>query len=148
MPRPSCKFHLPWGIGAGNKSQGLIQVFTSSASHAALTCTFGRCAWLHVCSEAAIAAIEARPNSPEWLQEEVARTRKGLMQLRQNVVLLRNSDEPDSFFPVSSLSMHASCNGGIDSSDPERVHGNKTCTAPASGFLSSMITSVPCYTGT
>ncbi len=51
-------------------------------------------------SEVAIAAIEARPNSPQWLQEEVAKTRRGLMRLRQNVVLLRNSDEPDSFFPV------------------------------------------------
>ena len=51
-------------------------------------------------SEVAIAAIEARPNSPQWLQEEVAKTKKGLMRLRQNVVLLRNSDEPDSFFPV------------------------------------------------
>jgi hypothetical protein len=55
------------------------------------------------CSEAAISAIEARPNSPEWLQEEVSRTRKGLMRLRQNVVLLRNGDEPDSFFPVCCL---------------------------------------------
>ena len=55
---------------------------------------------LQTCSEAAISAIEARPNSPEWLQEEVSRTRKGIMRLRQNVVLLRNGDEPDSFFPV------------------------------------------------
>ena len=54
----------------------------------------------HLCSELAIAAIAARPNSPQWLVDEVAKTRAGLLRLRQNVVLLRNADEPDSFFPV------------------------------------------------
>lgn len=50
-------------------------------------------------SESGIAAIKARPESPGWLEEEVSRTRSGLMRLRQNVVLLRNQDEPDSFYP-------------------------------------------------
>lgn len=45
-------------------------------------------------------AIKARKDSPEWLEEEVAHTRTGLMHLRQNVVLLHNPDEPDSFYPV------------------------------------------------
>lgn len=53
-------------------------------------------------SEAGIAAIRARADSPGWLEEEVARTRTALLHLRQNVVLLRNPDEPDSFYPVCS----------------------------------------------
>ena len=51
-------------------------------------------------SEAAIKAIEPRPNSPDWLVEEVQRARAGLMRLRQNVVLLRNPDDSESFYPV------------------------------------------------
>lgn len=50
-------------------------------------------------SEEGIAAIKARVDSPSWLVEEVARTRAGLLRLRQNVVLLHNADEPDSFYP-------------------------------------------------
>ena len=35
--------------------------------------------------------------------EEIARTRAGLMRLRQNVVLLRNPDDSESFYPVCTL---------------------------------------------
>mmetsp|Transcript_13105 Transcript_13105/g.39668 ORF Transcript_13105/g.39668 Transcript_13105/m.39668 type:complete len:1026 (-) Transcript_13105:2008-5085(-) len=55
-------------------------------------------------SEAGIMAIKARKDSPEWLEEEVAHTRTGLMHLRQNVVLLHNPDEPDSFYPRIQMS--------------------------------------------
>lgn len=50
-------------------------------------------------SEAAIAAIAPRPDSPEWLKAEVASVRAGLLGLRQNVLLLADSEEPDSFYP-------------------------------------------------
>ena len=51
-------------------------------------------------SEAAIKAIEPRPDSPQWLVEEISRTRAGLMRLRQNVLMLRNVDDTESFYPV------------------------------------------------
>lgn len=51
-------------------------------------------------SEVAIKAIRARLRSPEWLKNEVTATREGLMRLRQNVLLLRDPDDPDSFYPV------------------------------------------------
>jgi len=53
-----------------------------------------------VCSEAAIRSIAPRPESPQWLVEEISRTRAGLMRLRQNVVLLPNTDDSESFYPV------------------------------------------------
>jgi len=52
------------------------------------------------CSEAAIKAIAPRSESPQWLVEEISRTRAGLMRLRQNVVLLPNADDSESFYPV------------------------------------------------
>ena len=52
------------------------------------------------CSEAAIKAIAPRPESPQWLVDEISRTRAGLMRLRQNVVLLPNTDDSESFYPV------------------------------------------------
>lgn len=52
------------------------------------------------CSEMAIESIAARPDSPAWLEAEYAATRAGLIQLRQNVVLLRHADSPDLFYPV------------------------------------------------
>ena len=61
------------------------------------------CCHLVRCSEVAIKAIAPRPDSPEWLVEEIARTRAGLMRLRQNVVLLRNPDDGESFYPVRIL---------------------------------------------
>ena len=51
-------------------------------------------------SEVAIKAIAPRPDSPQWLVEEISRTRAGLMRLRQNVILLPNSDDSKSFYPV------------------------------------------------
>ena len=51
-------------------------------------------------SEAAIKAIAPRPESPQWLVEEISRTRAGLLRLRQNVVLLPNTDDSESFYPV------------------------------------------------
>lgn len=50
-------------------------------------------------SEAAIAAIPLRPDSPQWLADEVAETRAGLMKLRQNVVLVPDPEDPDAFHP-------------------------------------------------
>ena len=40
-----------------------------------------------------------REDSPDWLKEETERVRKGLMALRQNVVLLPDPDDPDAFYP-------------------------------------------------
>lgn len=45
-------------------------------------------------------SIAARADSPAWLEAEYAATRAGLIQLRQNVVLLRHADSPDLFYPV------------------------------------------------
>jgi hypothetical protein len=47
----------------------------------------------------AISSISVRPDSPQWLLEEVAATRKGLMELCQNVVLLRDPDDPERLYP-------------------------------------------------
>lgn len=52
------------------------------------------------CSEQAVESIAARADSPAWLEAEYAATRAGLIQLRQNVVLLRHADSPDLFYPV------------------------------------------------
>ncbi|KXZ50081.1 hypothetical protein GPECTOR_18g59 [Gonium pectorale] len=54
-------------------------------------------------SEAAIAAIPLRPDSPRWLVEEVEATRAGLTRLRQNVVLLADPEDPDAFHPRFNL---------------------------------------------
>lgn len=53
-----------------------------------------------VCSETQIQAIEARPRSPDWLVDEVALIRDGLMRLCQNVLLLQDPNDADSFYPV------------------------------------------------
>ncbi|EFJ42152.1 cytosolic 4-alpha-glucanotransferase [Volvox carteri f. nagariensis] len=50
-------------------------------------------------SEAAIAAIPLREDSPDWLVREVEETRAGLIKLRQNVVLLPDPEDPDAFHP-------------------------------------------------
>lgn len=52
-------------------------------------------------SEAALAALRPRPGLPPELAEEVDRTRRGLLALRQNVVLLRDPEDPEKFYPVS-----------------------------------------------
>lgn len=43
--------------------------------------------------------MKARPNSPDWLVEETAKTRKGLLTLRQNLVLVRDPENPEALYP-------------------------------------------------
>jgi 4-alpha-glucanotransferase len=43
--------------------------------------------------------MKARPNSPDWLVEETATIRKGLLTLRQNLVLLRDPENPEALYP-------------------------------------------------
>lgn len=43
--------------------------------------------------------LKARPNSPDWLLEETAKIRKGLLTLRQNLLLLRDPENPDTLHP-------------------------------------------------
>jgi hypothetical protein len=43
--------------------------------------------------------MKARPNSPGWLVEETATIRKGLLTLRQNLVLLRDPENPEALYP-------------------------------------------------
>ena len=52
-------------------------------------------------SEAALSALRPRPGLPQELADEVELTRKGLMTLRQNVLLLRDPEDPERFYPVS-----------------------------------------------
>ncbi|KAK9824488.1 hypothetical protein WJX72_010729 [[Myrmecia] bisecta] len=54
-------------------------------------------------SESDIEAIQARAGSPAWLVDEVQRTRTGLLRLRQNVVLLRDSQDSSHFYPRINL---------------------------------------------
>ena len=51
-------------------------------------------------SEAGLATIAARPGLPTELESQVNEVRKGLLELRQNVVLLRDPDDPEVFYPV------------------------------------------------
>lgn len=54
-------------------------------------------------SEKALDKLRARAGLPEELVNEMEVTRKGLLALRQNVVLLRDPDDPQQrFYPVSS----------------------------------------------
>jgi len=50
-------------------------------------------------SERAILGIQPRPGSPAWLVEEVDMTRRGLITLLKNVLLLENPMEPGTFLP-------------------------------------------------
>lgn len=43
--------------------------------------------------------MKARPNSPDWLVEETAKIRKGLLTLRQNLVLVRDPENPEALYP-------------------------------------------------
>lgn len=52
-------------------------------------------------SEAALAAIKPRTGLPPDLVAEVEFIRDGLLKLRQNVVLLRDEEDPNRFYPVS-----------------------------------------------
>lgn len=42
---------------------------------------------------------QVREDSPQWLLDEVAATRSGLLALRQNVVLLKDPEDKDKFYP-------------------------------------------------
>ena len=44
-----------------------------------------------------------RAGSPDWLVEEVATLRSGLLTLRQNVLLLRDPERPDLLHPRFAL---------------------------------------------
>ena len=52
-------------------------------------------------SEEAIAAIAPRPGLPAELVTEVDQIRVGLLTLRQNVVLLRDGDDSNAYYPAS-----------------------------------------------
>ena len=52
------------------------------------------------CSEKQIQAIVPRAGSPDWLVTETGEIKRGLMALRQNVVLLRDERCQSSFYPV------------------------------------------------
>jgi hypothetical protein len=43
--------------------------------------------------------MKPRPNSPDWLVAETAQIRKGLLTLRQNLVLIRDPENPDALYP-------------------------------------------------
>lgn len=54
------------------------------------------------CSEAALSSIPPRRCLlADMAPEEVETVRRGLLSLRQNVVLLRDPDDPNAFYPVS-----------------------------------------------
>ncbi len=62
------------------------------------------------CSEAALAAIPPRRClMADMAPEEVEAVRRGLLSLRQNVVLLRDPEDPNAFYPVSSCCFIAGC---------------------------------------
>lgn len=42
---------------------------------------------------------QVRHDSPSWLVDETERTRRGLLSLRQNVVLLVDDEDRDRFYP-------------------------------------------------
>jgi hypothetical protein len=51
--------------------------------------------------------MKARPDSPDWLVEETARIRKGLLTLRQNLVLVTDPENPEALYP------RCACSSGI-----------------------------------
>lgn len=54
-------------------------------------------------SEKVLWELKARPGSPDWLVEEVAKTRKGLLTLRQNLLLVRDPENPERLYPRFGL---------------------------------------------
>lgn len=54
-------------------------------------------------SEKLISEIKVRDDSPAWLKAETAAIRKGLIRLRQNVVMLRDPEDPNRFYPRFQL---------------------------------------------
>lgn len=67
------------------------------------------CVWLTACvctchctampSAQVLWDLKPRPNSPDWLVAETAQIRKGLLTLRQNLVLVRDPENPDALYP-------------------------------------------------
>ncbi len=62
-------------------------------------------------SEKEIQAISPREDSPAWLVNEIMRVKAGLMELVHNVVLLRDAENADAFFPVGVMCIH--CSAGL-----------------------------------
>ena len=59
-------------------------------------------------TEAALWTLRPRPGLPKELADEVDTVRKGLLTLRQNVVLLRDPEDPERFYPRFNLSATSS----------------------------------------
>jgi 4-alpha-glucanotransferase len=59
-------------------------------------------------TEAALFNLQPRPGLPKELADEVHATRKGLLALRQNVLLLRDPEDPERFYPRFALSSTSS----------------------------------------
>ena len=59
-------------------------------------------------TEAALWALQPRPGLPKELADEVHATRKGLLALRQNVLLLPDPEDPERFYPRFALSSTSS----------------------------------------
>lgn len=55
------------------------------------------------CSEKVLWDLKERPGSPDWLIEEITKTRKGLLTLRQNLILVRDPEDPQRFYPRFGL---------------------------------------------
>lgn len=61
--------------------------------------------------------LKPRPNSPDWLVAETVQIRKGLLTLRQNLVLVRDPENPDALYPRWAESCNhgrRSATGGTD----------------------------------
>uniref|UniRef100_A0A7S3QVA9 4-alpha-glucanotransferase n=2 Tax=Dunaliella tertiolecta TaxID=3047 RepID=A0A7S3QVA9_DUNTE len=59
-------------------------------------------------TEQSIADIEIRPNSPQWLVEEIEHTKAGLIHCMQNVCLLVDDEDPNRFYPRFAVSSSSS----------------------------------------
>jgi hypothetical protein len=47
--------------------------------------------------------MKARPGSPDWLVQETATLRKGLLALRQNLLLVTDPEHPGRLYPRFGL---------------------------------------------
>eukprot|EP00878_Enallax_costatus_P029222 GHUV01031667.1.p1 GENE.GHUV01031667.1~~GHUV01031667.1.p1 ORF type:complete len:243 (+),score=14.94 GHUV01031667.1:61-789(+) len=59
--------------------------------------------WPEYYSEKVLWELKERPGSPDWLVEEIAKTRKGLLTLRQNLILVRDPEDPQRLYPRFGL---------------------------------------------
>ncbi|GBG70561.1 hypothetical protein CBR_g6687 [Chara braunii] len=48
-------------------------------------------------------ALRCKENSPDWLEKELAQTKEGLLELLQNVVLIRDTDNSRAFHPTFNM---------------------------------------------